>query len=580
MKKNLLMLSVALATTTVSFGQQMTETSTPSKYILAVDEYVPAPGQFTNTLPKYEEGDDAAAMAAKCTASLANGKGGLVTLGAYGGYVTFHFDHSVANVKGSNDFYIAGNANNSSAEPGIVMVSKDVNHNGLADDEWYELSGSADVDSVGKVVYDYELSYTLDALKDVPWTDNKGNNGTVDRNTFHKQEYFPLWLESPLTFNGTLLPKNAVNKGTEDQPNWVLRSLGYGYVDNKLNSDSIACGFNIDWAVDAERKAVDLDFVDFVRVYNGENQKCGWLGETSTEVKGAEDLHLDASIAAIIASESQTATFEEIALADESYWNGSDMTGTEFTDAYGGKAYANTIVSGSYRFHNTYTPAYGSWSGFAVSNQTSVVFNNYDEDQYHSAVGHGYDNSANYAVVYPYGETVDVMNKPDGEKISGFYVTNTANNVKAYTNGDGMTDKFVEGDWCKLTVTGNHADGTTSAVEVYLADYRSANEASHSYIDTWQWVDLSTLGNVKSLSFAVSSTHNNEWGMTTPSYFCMDNLNGIPGTSTGIEHNVSASATATEAQRYSVNGTKLTAPRKGVNIIRMSDGTVRKVFVK
>ena len=47
---------------------------------------------------------------------------------------------------------------------------------------------------------------------------------------------------------------------------------------------------------------VNLDFVDFVRVYTGLNQTVGILGETSTEVCGAEDLHLDESIAAITAA--------------------------------------------------------------------------------------------------------------------------------------------------------------------------------------------------------------------------------------------------------------------------------------
>ena len=91
------------------------------------------------------------------------------------------------------------------------------------------------------------------------------------------------------------------------------------------NTDIPGCSFDISWAVDGERRPVDLDFVDFVRVYNGMNQKCGWLGETSTEVSGAEDLHPEKSIAAIIASETRTATFEEISLGEESYWNGSDM---------------------------------------------------------------------------------------------------------------------------------------------------------------------------------------------------------------------------------------------------------------
>ncbi|CUQ14422.1 Uncharacterised protein [Segatella copri] len=41
-----------------------------------------------------------------------------------------------------------------------------------------------------------------------------------------------------------------------------------------------------------------LDHIDFVRVYSAQNQMCGWLGETSTEVSGAEDLHLQKSISA------------------------------------------------------------------------------------------------------------------------------------------------------------------------------------------------------------------------------------------------------------------------------------------
>ncbi len=48
---------------------------------------------------------------------------------------------------------------------------------------------------------------------------------------------------------------------------------------------------------------------------------------------------------------------------------------------------------------------------------------------------------------------------------------------------------------------------------------------------------------------------------------------------TGIK-NVSTSALATEAARYSTDGTCIALPKKGINIIRMSDGTVKKVLVK
>lgn len=278
-----------------------------SKYIEAVDEYVPAPGQFINTMPQYEEGDDAKTMARKCTEAIGGDKGGLVSLGAYGGYITFHFDHPIANVKGEKDLYIKGNTfaaseyqgrKGGSSEPGIVMVSQDANGNGLPDDPWYELSGSADVDSVGKVIYGYQISYERSDMQNVPWTDNQGASGYVERNGFHQQEYFPMWLPSPLKFKGTLLPRNGYNVGTSDQPYWFQFAFRYGYVDNLGNNDLEGCSFDIGWAVDAQRKPVHLSYIDFVRVYCAENQTCGWLGETSTEVSGAEDLHLQESVSA------------------------------------------------------------------------------------------------------------------------------------------------------------------------------------------------------------------------------------------------------------------------------------------
>ena len=105
-----------------------------SKYIQAVDEYVPAPGQFTNTMPKADESDTPATMAQKCTEHLANNNRQMISLGAYGGYVTFHFDHPIVNVPSQMDLLIEGNALAGGSEAGIVMVSQDINANGLPDD--------------------------------------------------------------------------------------------------------------------------------------------------------------------------------------------------------------------------------------------------------------------------------------------------------------------------------------------------------------------------------------------------------------------------------------------------------------
>lgn len=50
-------------------------------------------------------------------------------------------------------------------------------------------------------------------------------------------------------------------------------------------------------------------------------------------------------------------------------------------------------------------------------------------------------------------------------------------------------------------------------------------------------------------------------------------------TSTAI-NDATANAAAVEVARYAVDGTQIAAPQKGVNIVRMSDGTTRKVVVK
>jgi hypothetical protein len=275
-------------------------------YITAVSDYRPAPGQFVNTLPEYEDGDTQETMNAKVLAAIGNNARGLVSLGGYGGYVVCGFDHTIANVPGEADFKVLGNAfyNNGtssdgssrlggSCEPGIVMVAYDRNGNGLADDdEWYELAGSEY--SKPTTVKGYEITYTRptgEELADIPWTDNQGGSGSIMRNNYHRQDYYPQWIEDgELTFSGTLLPQNAVDEsGTGTY--WVLYAYDWGYADNRLNTEDES-DLDISWAVDSDGNRVYLPGIDFVKIYTGVNQQCGWIGETSTEVMGINDLHL------------------------------------------------------------------------------------------------------------------------------------------------------------------------------------------------------------------------------------------------------------------------------------------------
>ena len=51
--------------------------------------------------------------------------------------------------------------------------------------------------------------------------------------------------------------------------------------------------FKIDWAVDQNGNHVELDKIDFVKIYTAVNQNVGWMGEISTEVMTVEDLHFE-----------------------------------------------------------------------------------------------------------------------------------------------------------------------------------------------------------------------------------------------------------------------------------------------
>ena len=106
MKKALLLVVTLALTAAKVTAQQFFKQGKLSQYIYKVVDYSPAPGQFVNTMPAYEEGDDAAKMAQKCTESLSNNKRDMITLGAFGGSVTFHFDHSVANIEGKKDLLL------------------------------------------------------------------------------------------------------------------------------------------------------------------------------------------------------------------------------------------------------------------------------------------------------------------------------------------------------------------------------------------------------------------------------------------------------------------------------------------
>jgi hypothetical protein len=210
------------------------------------------------------------------------------------------------------------------------------------------------------------------------------------------------------------------------------------------------------------------------------------------------------------------ADFEDVELSPSGIWEPQEGN--------------NEMFSHGWIFTNYYSSYF--WGGFTASNRTDLS-QTYMSAQYTAATGCGYDGSAQYAVAYTYGAQTDVY-AADGQPhtVTGCYVTN---NLWAYQNmleGDNTVTPFGglsgnDPDWFKLTATGKNASGqTVGTLDFYLADYRFDNPEDDYILNTWEWFDLSPLGEVATISFSLSSTKNNNSGMITPAYFCMDDFNG------------------------------------------------------
>ena len=212
-----------------------------------------------------------------------------------------------------------------------------------------------------------------------------------------------------------------------------------------------------------------------------------------------------------------TADFEDVALGPNGYWQGEEGE--------------NEMYSGGWYFTNYYSSYF--WGGFTASNRSDLTQTGLNA-QYTAITGAGYDGSSQYAVAYTMGAQTDVY-AADGssQTITGCYVTNNLWAYQSIVNGDASATPFGgtsgnDPDWFKLTATGKNTAGqTVGTLDFYLADYRFANNNEDYVLDTWEWFDLSPLGEVATISFSLSSTKGDSWGMLTPAYFCMDDFNGI-----------------------------------------------------
>ena len=203
----------------------------------------------------------------------------------------------------------------------------------------------------------------------------------------------------------------------------------------------------------------------------------------------------------------------------ESEWTG-DKSGTEVQGDWG-STWKNQFFDDTNLFvFDNYFSDY-VWGGFMYTNKSNVTTADYTNN---SAI----TGKANSGKVYltanntVYNPAVISFNDETSHTVKGMYITNSTYAYLSMKNGDQFAKKFADGDWYKLEIYGKDASGNNSStVTFYLADFRNGKS---ELVNEWKWIELSGLGEVTSLHFNLSSSDTGDWGMNTPSYFCIDDI--------------------------------------------------------
>jgi hypothetical protein len=208
----------------------------------------------------------------------------------------------------------------------------------------------------------------------------------------------------------------------------------------------------------------------------------------------------------------KTIDFESVALGDQGFWNGADGSGKFTTD---GATFLNSY---------TVSPTGDYWGGFACSNKGDITTPGYT-NQYSSAAGTGAANSSQFGLSY--GGSTITFPKAVTLQYAAF-VNSTYALIEMKMGGFGKKFGGATGndeDWFKLTIKGYATEGgTPTTLDIYLADYRFADNTNDYIINQWTSFDLSSLGSVVKVEFSYSSSDNTgEWS-NTPSYVCIDNI--------------------------------------------------------
>ena len=235
---------------------------------------------------------------------------------------------------------------------------------------------------------------------------------------------------------------------------------------------------------------------------------------------------------AFLHGKAQTLINFESSLLPESnsYWNGSDGTAAGITEQ---SCFFPTVWDTSFG---------GYWlTGFALSNMTDSVTSGFG-NMYSAKAGSGYAQSAQYAVAY--GSHYFTLTEGI---IDSMRITNNTYAYNSMRDGDAFSKKFGglsgnDPDYFRIIFKGFlQGSEKPDSVIFYLADFRSNNNSEDYIVRNWAGVSLTSLGNVDSITYRFESSDVGNFGINTPTYFCLDALQ-ISNGSAGIQSSTIQSA--------------------------------------
>lgn len=255
----------------------------------------------------------------------------------------------------------------------------------------------------------------------------------------------------------------------------------------------------------------------------------------------------------------------------------------ETLEAETAKQYATADGTVAFTADSRYTflnqCAYGAtyWAGFTLTNKTTHTANADYNNPYESACG-GAKSGKNYLVWYDTAFTGgDSISAPVAREISGFYVTNTTYTENVILNGNFAARALTEeGDSLTLKITGYDVNGKPGKTINY--NLAMVHEGALYYVKAWRWVDLTPLGKVASIKFVIDGSDTGQWGLNTPTYFCMDDFGGA-APELDADYEVIDDVTAikgvatdngqltTDNRIYNLAGQRIQKAQKGVNIV-------------